>query len=169
MVCFERTKTNDMLTKDANLLFLENKIQEIKTAVFKAEIYNELKLPVNIITTLKTDGDGNIWFFTSCNGAYAKHIDKNFFAYLQYHQKDNGCRLRINGLGSIVEGESQINESEKGSATKINHSIILIKFKILHAEYAENKSTEKISMTNKMKTFLSYIFIQPLKKIYDFS
>lgn len=158
-----------MLTKDANLLFLENKIQEIKTAVFRAEIYNELKLPVNIITTLKTDGDGNIWFFTSCNGAYAQHIDKNFFAYLEYHQKDKGCRLRINGLGSIVEGDSEINEDEKVSDVVKNHSIILIKFKILHAEYAENKPTEKTSITNKMKSFLSDIFIQPLQKIYDFS
>ena len=158
-----------MLTRGANLLFLENKIQEIKTAMFRAEIYNELKLPVNIITTLKTDGDGNIWFFTSCNEAYAQHIDKNFFAYLEYHQKDKGYRLRINGLGSIVEGDSEVVEPDTGTGEKINHSIILIKFKILHAEYAENKSTEKISITNKVKTFLSDIFIPPLQKVYDFS
>lgn len=159
-----------MLTKDNNLLFLENKIQQIKMAMFRAEIDSELQLPNNIISTIKTDSDGNIWFFTSCNGEYAKNIDKHFFAFLEYYQKGQDCRLQLSGKASIVEGDS---ETETSSAIEtnspINGSIVLIKFKILHAEYFENKSSVNISMKDKVKTFFTDIFIPHSHRMYDFS
>src|SRR5665647_2040618 len=115
-----------MLTKDDNLLFLENKIQQIKMAMFRAEIDSELQLPNNIISTIKTDSDGNIWFFTSCNGEYAKNIDKHFFAYLEYYQKGQDFRLRLSGKASIVEGDSEAATSAIKTNSPINGSIVLI-------------------------------------------
>ena len=158
-----------MLTKDATLPFLGNKIQEIKMAMFKAETNNELQLPNNIITTIKTDSDGNIWFFTSCNGVYTQYTGTNFFAYLEYHQKGQNCRLRINGLGAIVEGDSGIDNAATGINTKNNTNTVLIKFKILHAEYYQHQPSVKLSPMSKIKNFLSDIFNPHLHRIYNFS
>ena len=158
-----------MLTKDDNLLFLENKIQQIKIAIFRAEIHSELKLPNNIISTIKTDSDGNIWFFTSCNGEYAKNIDKHFFAYLEYYQKGQDCRLRLSGKASIVERDSETDTSAIETNSFMSTHIVLIKFKILYAEYFENKHSAPISIKEKVKTFFTDIFIQHSHRIHDFS
>ena len=82
------------LTKDERLEFLQKKITELRVALFKAEINTELQLPNNIVSTIKADNKGNIWFFSSCNGNYAKNIDKSFYAYLEYYQKGRDCKRR---------------------------------------------------------------------------
>ena len=120
-----------MFTKDDNLLFLEDKIREIKMAIFKPEINTELKLPNSVISTIKTDSNGNIWFLTSCNGTYKKSIDSNFFAYLDYHQKGQGCRLRLSGKALIVEEDNEGNSPIAGADLSADANIVLIKFKIL--------------------------------------
>ena len=157
-----------MLTKDENLLFLENKIQEIKMAMFKAETNSELQLPNNIVQAIKTDSHGNVWFFTSCNGAYVNNIDKNFFATLDFYQKGRDTRLRISGNASIVEGDDADTASSIASRPA-SGSIVLIKFKILHAEYFENKPVTNISIKEKVKTFFTDIFIPQSHRMYDFS
>jgi len=162
-------KLPNMLTKDENLLFLESKIQEIKIAMFKAEINSELQLPNNIVSTIKTDSEGNIWFFTSCNGAYAKNLDKNFFAYLEYYQKGQDFRLRLSGKASIVEGEENDMNSSVATAPIKRGSIVLIKFKIINAEYFEHKPCINVSIKNKVKTFFTDIFIPNSHRMYDFS
>ncbi len=154
-----------MLDKDDNLQFLLNKINSIKVARFTAEINAELQLPNNIISTLKTDSEGNIWFFTSCNGAYARHIDKQFHAYLEYYQKGQDCRLRLSGKAVIVED----NESEvENEAVPTGKNFLLIKFKMMHAEYFENKGLSHVSIKEKVKSFFTEIFV-PSNRIYDFT
>ncbi len=61
------------------LTFLRSKIEEIRIALFKAEMDSVLQLPNNIISTLKVDDEGYIWFYTSCNGTYAPQVQKEFF------------------------------------------------------------------------------------------
>lgn len=157
------------MAKDDTLLFLQNKIQEIKFAMFRAEMNTELPLPNNIISTIKTDSDGNIWFFTSCNGAYAQYLEKHFFAYLDYYQKGLDCRLRLNGKASIVEEGYNANETSTGSENSSGTDIVLIKFKILHAEYFENKPISVNSVKDKVKTFFTDIFIPHSHRVYDFT
>jgi general stress protein 26 len=158
-----------MLTKVENLLFLENKIQEIKMAMFRAETDSELQLPNNIITTIKTDSEGNIWFFTSCYGEYVQNIDQQFFACLDYYQKGQSCVLRLSGRASIIEVDSQSDTTEVETNSFSTSNIILIKFKILHAEYFEKKPPVNLTIKNKVKTFFTDIFIPGSHRMYDFS
>lgn len=154
-----------MLTQDDNLSFLQRKIGEIKVAMFRSEINCELQLPTNIISTLKTDNDGNIWFFTSCNGKYAKNIDKSFYAYLDYYQKGGAYRLRVSGKASIVQDDPMAHASEI-KPTKDN--IALIQFKIMHAEYFENKSLATSSLKTRIKDFFTEIFSSHNYREFDF-
>ncbi|MEO6549299.1 MAG: pyridoxamine 5'-phosphate oxidase family protein [Ferruginibacter sp.] len=154
-----------MPANDANLLFLETKINEIKIAIFRADSGEEMRMPNNIVSTIKTDTEGNIWFFTACNADYARNMNEHFHAYLEYYQKGQDCRLSLSGKARIVQDEISDAEVEKDSATT---NIALIKFKILYAEYFENKSSN-ISITKKVKSFFTDIFIPNSRRIFDFT
>ena len=154
-----------MLTQDDNLLFLQRKIGEIKVAMFKAEINSVLSLPNNIVSTLKTDNDGNVWFFTSCNGKYAKNIDESFYAYLEYYQKGGAYRLRISGKASIVQDDPMADAS---TVTNCKDNFALIKFKIMHAEYFENKALATSSFKTRIKDFFTDIFSSHNYREFDF-
>ena len=152
-----------MFTNDDNLSFLQKKISEIKVAMFKADIDSVLQLPNNIVSTLKTDSDGNIFFFTSCNGKHAKNIDKGFYAYLEYYQKGGAYRLRVSGKASIVPDDSVAH------ATEMNDNIVLISFKIMHAEYFENKALMPTSsFKTRVKDFFTEIFSSHNYRKFDF-
>lgn len=154
---------------DENLTFLKEKIKDIKVALFKSEMNSELQLPNNIIQTLKVEDDGTIWFFTSCAGDYAKSVDKSFYAYLDYYKKGTECRLQLSGKATIVEDENEsfLNMSNYSKSTASR--LVLVKMKIMQAEYFENKSLQPVSWKEKMNRAISQLFFNPSHRVYDFS
>lgn len=158
-----------MLVKDENLSFIQKKIREIKIAIFKAEMNSEIQLPNNIITTLKTDDEGNIWFFTSCYRNYGKNTDKHFYAYLEYFQKGSEYRLRISGKASVVEDDVALDHAPVKDSRSNKSEFLLIKLKIFHAEYFENRHSMGTSLTTKIKNFFNELFIPQHHRMFDFS
>lgn len=155
--------------QDENLDFLKEKIKDIKIALFKSEINSELQLPNNIIQTLKVEDDGTIWFFTSCNGYHADNIDRSFYGYLNYFKKGTGCRLQLSGRATIVkndvDGLFSMSNYSKGTYGRL----VLVKLKIMQAEYFENNPLTNISWTEKIKTTINHLFLVPTHRIYNFS
>ncbi len=149
---------------DTTLSFLKEKIEEIRIALFKAEIASVLRLPNNIINTLKVDDEGYIWFYTSCNGMYANEVDKEFFAYLDYYQKGRDTRLRISGRTCIVEG------CGADAATIDSNSLLLLKMKIMQAEYFGADVEKPQNWIGKIKTtFTELLSASAFSKKYRFS
>jgi len=149
---------------DTTLAFLKEKIEDIRVALFKAEINSVLQLPNNIISTLKVDADGFIWFYTSCNSNYATQVDKEFFAYLDYYQKGRDSRLRVSGRACIIEGcGSDADKTESAN-------LILLKMKIMQAEYSGNDVEKQQTWVDKIKTTFTELLAgsSPVKK-YLFS
>jgi general stress protein 26 len=134
-----------MQPNNGDLLFLKEKIEEIKIALFKTDTDSLLQLPNNIISTLKVDDDGCIWFFTSCVKPYAHHLEKELYVSLHYYRKENNCRLFIRGKAFI--------EKDDGDSASENSfdKIILLKTKIQQAEYFESRTFSKVSIREKIK------------------
>jgi hypothetical protein len=155
--------------QDKNLEFLSKKIVDIKTALFKTELNPELQLPNNIVQTLKVEDDGTVWFFTSCNGKQAENIDSSFYAYLSYQKKGTNCRLQLSGKACLVknydDGLFSICNYAKGSYGKL----VLIKLKIMQAEFFENRPFENISWGDKIKNTFTHFFTPPAHRMYNFS
>ncbi|MEO7307411.1 MAG: pyridoxamine 5'-phosphate oxidase family protein [Ferruginibacter sp.] len=155
--------------QDKNLHFLKEKINDIKIALFRSELNPELQLPNNIIQTLNVEDDGTVWFFTSCNGNHVKNIDRPFYAYLSYQKKGTGCRLHVSGKASIVknddEGILSMHDYSKGNYGRL----VLVKMKIMQAEFFENKPFENISWAGKIKNSFAHLFMAPPHRIYDFA
>ena len=155
--------------QDRNLDFLKEKIEDIKIALFKTELNPDLQLPNNIIQTLKVEDDGTVWFFTSCNGSQADQIGKPFYAYLSYQKKGSDCHLQLSGKATLVkdddDGLFSICNYSKGTYGRL----VLVKMKIMQAEFFENKISEDVSWTGKLKNTFSHLFMPPVQRIYNFS
>lgn len=154
---------------DKNLDFLKEKINDIKIALFKTELNPTLQLPNNIIKTLKVDDNGTVWFFTSCNGSHVENIDNPFYAYLSYQKKGTGCCLHLSGITCLVKNDNNglfsMCNYEKGSYGKL----VLVKMKIMHAEFSENKIPETNTWTEKLKLTFNHLFFNNAHRIYNFS
>ena len=152
-----------------NLLFLKEKINEIKVALFRSEINSEVQLPNNIIQTLKVDDNGTIWFFTTLNRYNTGLIGKPFFAHLEYYKKGADCHLQLNGEAVIVDDAGYdlcaVDENKKGD---FNYAVVMVKMKITQAEFYEKKTATNISWPKKIKTVFSHLFV-PQHRVYNFS
>lgn len=151
---------------------ITEKIREIKIALFKPEINSELMLPNNVIQVLKVDDAGGIWFFTSCNGRQAANINKTFYAYLDFHKRGMDSRLCINGPAYIVDEPGDVSEliAQSNYSTTVAPSLVLVKMKIMQAEYFEGQSAvQKLSWKDRLlHTFQNWFADNP-SKTYDFS
>ena len=154
---------------DENLTFLKEKIKDLKIALFRSEINSELQLPNNVIQTLKVDDDGHIWFLTSCNWDHAKNIDRSFYAYLDYYKKGTECRLQVSGKANIIEDDDEAFLSMSNYSRGIANRLVLVKMKIMQAEYFENRQYDNVSWTEKLKVAFNNLFFAHSHKVYDFS
>lgn len=142
--------------------FIRAKIKEIKIALFKSDIKSELKLPNNIIETLKVEEDGTIWFFTTCYGNHSAHLEKSFYAQLNYYKKGSGFHLQIDGTATIIE-----NNSNNSSVTEKQYEVVLIKMSILHAAISETRALENISFAEKIKHVINNLFMPATNQSYN--
>lgn len=151
--------------------FITDKIKQIKIGLFKSEINSELLLPNNVIQVLRVDDSGQLWFFTSCNGRQAANINKTFYAYLDFHKRGTDSRLLLNGTASIVDEEGEVNEllSESIYSKTLVPSLVLVRMKIMQAEYFEGHDSNK-ALTWKEKLYNSFagLFSDSNHKIFDF-
>ena len=149
-----------MLTRDKDLRFLQKKIGEIKIAMFKAEVDPVLQLlPNNIVSTLKTDDEGNIWFFTAYKGKLKKAIINSFPACLEFYQK-GGARICTSGKADIIPDDAMMQFPGDNN--------VLIRFKIMHAKYFKNKSLTYSSLKTRVKDFFTDLFSSPNYREFDF-
>ncbi len=153
---------------DTHLTFLREKIMETKVAIFKSEINSVLSLPTNVIQTLSVDEEGNIYFFTACNGNYANNIDLPFYAYLDYHKKGFENRLRISGKAVIVKDENIDAEETIQLDGVTAKSIVLIKMKIMQAEFIGQTTHTNQSWPQKLKSTINNIFFPSAEHHYKF-
>lgn len=148
--------------------FITDKIKQIQFALFKSEINSELLLPNNIIQVLKADEDGHIWFFTSCTAKQAKNINPTFYSYLDFYKKGTDCRLRVNGPATIIEDENDAFISISNYSKSVSASLVLVRMKIMQAEYFEGRLPENISWKNRIFSTINNLFFDNDHKIYDF-
>jgi general stress protein 26 len=167
----KKTKTPIMNHTDnyENMVFLKKKIRQLKIALFKSEINTELKLPYNIVQILKTEDDGSVWFLTSCNGEQAKNIERSFYAYLDFYRKGTGCRLQLSGRATIVEDDNETFLTMSNYSPNISGRLVLIKMKIMQAEYFENKPSVEGTWKDRLWATLNQVFLYNPHKVYDFS
>lgn len=152
--------------------FLREKISDIRSALFFSQNNDVIKMPTSIITVLRVDEDGNVWFFVNRPQQYLDAFEKEFPARLDFFRKGKSYFLQVTGKAFIVNDQDVIDELA-GSSPQITesamHELVLMKVKIFNAEYHDNSQEEKSFWWNSFtQTIQRWFFANKLGyKPYD--
>jgi hypothetical protein len=145
-----------------SLSFLQGKIQGIGSALFYSLGTGVLKFPTSIVSTLKVDEAGNIWFFISKPGQKLQEFDWEFPAKMQFYRKGKGYCLQVTGKACVVNDPEEVNglvslsEEMKTEAFK---ECVLMKVRINNAEYYDfNETLPRNNLMGLLTRIYSWLF-----------
>jgi general stress protein 26 len=142
------------------LSFLQDKIRDIGTAIFFNLSDSVLKLPTSIIQSLKVDDLGFIWFYMQKPKQELREFDKEFPVRLDFFRKGKNYFLQVVGKARMVDDPEEINSldalsEEEKSGMK---DMVLIKVKMLKAEYHETGNAVKAAKSSWWQSAMSSLY-----------
>jgi general stress protein 26 len=146
------------------LQFLQDRIRHIGSAIFFNQSDSILKLPTSLVNTLHVDDYGYVWFLVKKPKQYIQEFEKGFPARMDFFKKGVDYFLQVSGKGSVVaDPEEQQNffEGQNEPLASLPKDMVLVKVKILRAEYFETHAPLPSSPWNAVRHFFSNIFRTP--------
>ena len=124
------------------LNFLQQKIQEIGSAIFFNLSDSVLKLPTSLVSTLKVDDYGYVWFVVRKPQQHLQEFENEFPVRLDYFKKGSEYFLQVMGKGFVVNDPEEINTLKMSEEwdTPISDDTVLVKVKMMKAEYYETRT-----------------------------
>lgn len=129
------------------LSFLQQRIEEIGSAIFYNLSESVLKLPTSVVSTLKVDEYGFVWFFVQKpkQQQQLSEFEQEFPVKLDFYKKGLGYFLQVTGQGFVVADPEEMNayvtlpEDIKKLA---GEKVALVKVKIQKADYYQTRSAQ---------------------------
>lgn len=153
-----------------DLSFMREKINEIGSALFFSQNNSVLRLPATVVTALEVDAVGQVWFFLHRPTQSLQEFDREFPARLDFYRKGKHYFLQVAGRASIVTDPEEINQLEElglpeEARLKAREELILVRFKILKADYFSSVSDKRSFSWKTMFTKIGHAFF-PAKPEY---
>jgi len=143
-----------MIKSSTQLDFISARIEELQTAVFHSQSNTVLNLNTAVISTLKVDIDGYIWFFVNKPSQAISEFEKQFPVALNFYKKGAMFFLNVFGMAKIITDPEELEFTGIDDKSKIgNIGKILIRVKIVNANYFE-KACTKGWFTKRKKAFM---------------
>lgn len=121
-----------------DLRFLQEKIQDLRSALFFSQQSSLLKISTTIVTILKADEFGQVWFFVTRPSQAIQEFDREFPARLEFFRKGRRFYLHITGKAFIVNDPEEINALVYDDIKeKAADHLVLIRVKMAKAEFFE--------------------------------
>jgi hypothetical protein len=131
-------KINAMLNI-SDLRFLQEKIQDLKSALFFSQNSSLLRIPTTIISILRVDELGQVWFFVPRPAQALHEFDREFPVKLEFFRKGKRFFLHVAGKAFIVADPEEINSLVyEDIREQAKDHMVLIKVKMMKAEYFES-------------------------------
>lgn len=131
---------------DHNLPFIRNRITEIGSALLFSLSNELIRFPASIISVLKVDDDGHLWFFAKRPVMHLSQQEQCFPARLQFYRKGKPFYVEVVGFASVAEDKEIIN-GFSGIQTELAdiamQNLMLVKLKINKAIYHEPKAVRR--------------------------
>jgi general stress protein 26 len=147
------------MANNQQLSFLQDRIREIGSAIFFNESDSVLKFPTSIVSTLKVDDFGFVWFFIKKPKQDLKEFESGFPARLDFFKKGKSYFLQVIGKGLVVTDPEEINgfltipEEEKN---KLLTEMVLVKVKMTKAEYYETRTARSSWWQSAISAFTTW-------------
>lgn len=127
------------------LTFLQERIEEIGSAIFYNLSDAVLKLPTSVVSTVKVDDYGFVWLLMQKPKQHLNEFEQEFPVKLDFYKKGKGYFLQVAGKGFVVSDPEEMNLladlSEQQNALPGNTT--LVKVKIQRADYYQTRSQQK--------------------------
>ena len=136
------------MVNDSNLQFIREKVCVLRNAVMYVSSAELVKLGNDIVTAIKVDEDGHLWFVTNRPAQIVSECEQCFPARLRFYRKGVGYNIEISGRATIVSSDYSFNDMPSG-AKKPNGKKVLVKLEMKNIEYTEphaKKPKGKIEM-----------------------
>jgi general stress protein 26 len=122
----------------ADLNFLREKIQELRNALFFSQNSSLLRMSTTIVSIMKVDDLGQIWFFVPRPSQALQEFDREFPARLECFRKGKKFFLHLTGKAFIVTDPEEINGLVfEEIRERVADHMVLIKVKMTKADYFE--------------------------------
>jgi hypothetical protein len=159
------------MLSETNLSFLQEKISDLRSALFFSLSNAVLKMPTTIVTALKVDDVGQIWFFVNRPMQNIQEFDREFPAQLDFFKKGKNFYLKILGKACIINDPEEVNGlvslSEDVKAKAMNQ-LVLVKVKIQTVEYKDNTPSEVNGLVYAIRALFNKWFgSQPVYRPYS--
>ncbi|HTS43052.1 MAG TPA: pyridoxamine 5'-phosphate oxidase family protein [Puia sp.] len=122
--------------------FLQQKIQELQSALFVTESNTVLKMPTHVISGAEVDDAGQIWFLIPKPSQRIDAFEKEFPAKLDFFRKGKGFYMKVHGKASIVADSGEMSNiaglSEEIKQKVKSKDTVAIKMKVQNGDYYEN-------------------------------
>jgi len=144
-----------------NISFLQQRIQEIGSALFYSLSSAVLKFPTTIVNTLKVDETGNIWFFINRPEQQLTEFDWEFPAKMQFYRKGKTYFLQIAGKACIVNDPEEVNSLQglpEETRIKAFHDMVLIRLRINVVQYHEYYDAQPKQHKGIWSRFYNWLF-----------
>jgi hypothetical protein len=139
------------MTTDLNLQFIREKINQLRTAVMYSMSNSINRLPNDVVTAIKVDEEGQLWFL--CRGPHpaVKDFEETFPARLSFFRKGFDFFVEVSGKAVVVN--NNYTDAKDGQKT------LLVKMDMLNIEYTEPharkpKSKVEVMLENGYKWLL---------------
>ncbi|MEJ7913119.1 MAG: hypothetical protein WKF70_08190 [Chitinophagaceae bacterium] len=128
------------LSTQQQLHFLQEKVRDIGSAIFYNQSEAVLKLPTSLVTTLKVDDFGYVWFFIKKPKQDIRQFENEFPVRMDFFKKGVDYFVQAAGKGRVV-----VDPEELSVFFKLHHDLdehlattaVLVKVKMVKAEYFE--------------------------------
>jgi general stress protein 26 len=126
------------MLNQTNLQFLQEKMQELRNALFFSQNTSLLRIATTIVSILKVDELGQVWFFVPKPKQALHEFDREFPVRLEFFRKGKSFFLHVAGKAFIVTDPEEINSLVyEDIKEQIGGPMVLIKVKMMQAEYFE--------------------------------
>ena len=114
------------MSKDTNLQFIREKINEVRSAIMYSSSDEVIRLPNNIVSAVKVDEEGQLWFVCDRPCYMPEQYPPTFPARLHFYRKGKFFHIEVSGAARIVNNvQSDNNGSENRMLLKMEMKNII--------------------------------------------
>lgn len=123
---------------DSNLQFISEKIADLQTAVMYSMSNSLIKVPNDIVTVVKVDEEGQLWFLSHLPPQSLKECEQSFPARLKFFRKGRNFFVEVSGKATIVSKIPLAAHFDTYTdSVRKSQKAVLIKMTMSNVEYVE--------------------------------
>lgn len=123
---------------DTNLQFITEKINQVRTAIMYSSTDDVIRLPNNIISAVRVDEEGQLWFICERPAYLPEQYPTSFPARLHFYKKGKFFHIEVSGPAWIVNNLHCDNSNIENR--------MLIKMEMKNIIYTETPAKQKSRM-----------------------